>query len=614
MISKQELKLATLTRYLTVLALAVLMPCRSSVAQVDAEKRSTALVQVRINTAYDDSTESLSLLNALIEHGPTRQVAVPAGGTLSSICVREYAFGFSDLPKTYQLIVAAILARNKLGSPEDLKPGFLVIPAIPRRAATIFNKSDFRNYVADRYIFRVKDALPAEIASACSHCKPSLSAPGINSIAEIGNAADIAYTGPTGANGNRIAAQYTLVNYELPLAATADFMASGPVAAVSSVFAYPLPISLAADYTCDLADTSKDIEFLKDSEKQQITDLLGNSQRSSFFFVLDTGWPSQATYDQSRNDLYSILTTIWKHYFNIEFSSAKASPSIGDPNHPHCKCIERSLRSLRALDAAHHVKVIYLPLTQEQGGATIIADLLQTMVLLQQVSDANVTLTPDIVKKARDQAEELATTRFPQKWVGESVRTDKSLLDAVLFIGNKYSETQKTVFIANESWTAIHEQYFVTYPSPLFGTVVAATGNADENVNEKALDFSQRASNNHDTIAVLNMQAKGIICDSGFIDQRDIDSAMAVGFDGHITEDFCATSFATPRVAWFLAAGEAVRTADLTPRHWGIDLHDCLSALRNGSNEGFTKLLFEPVKFLVAESKGTCKSPPATPM
>jgi hypothetical protein len=600
-------------RRMLALGLSMGIPCLTVTGQQPAEKGATALVQVRINTAYDDSTESLNLLKALIERGPTRQVPVLVGETLSSICVREYGFGPSDLPKTYQMLVAAILARKKLRSAEDLRPGFIVIPAIPRRAATKFDTSDSLNYVADSSFFRAKDAVSADIAASCTTCKAPKMVPGLEGIVGMGSAAEIAYTGASTGERKRIAAQFELVNYELPLAAAEDFLALGPVAAVGNMFAYPLPIRLAADYTCELDDVSKDVPFLSGAERQEIADLLTNGKRNAFVFVLDTGWPSLEAYKNSRADLYSLLGVVWKEYFNIEFPMAKANTNITSPNHPHCKCIERALRPLRDLDTAQRVRVIYLPMTQEQGGAVVIADLLQTMLLLQQINETDVTLTPAIVKDARGQAEELVTARFPKKWVGETVKSDKQLIDAVLLIGNKYAEARNTVFIANESWTTKHAQYSVTYPSPLFGSVIAATGNADENVNAKLLDFAQRASNNRDTVAVLNMQGNGIVCDSGFIDKGDIDIAQAVGFDGHITDDFCATSFAAPRVAWFLAAGEATRTSELNQRHWGIDLHDCLSMLRNTSDQGFTRLLFRPAKFLAAQSSGTCKNVSATP-
>jgi len=51
---------------------------------------------------------------------------------------------------------------------------------------------------------------------------------------------------------------------------------------------------------------------------------------------------------------------------------------------------------------------------------------------------------------------------------------------------------------------------------------------------------------------------------------------MAAGFNSAITDDISGTSFSAPRIAWFLAVGQAVRKKPLIVKQWGIDLLEAI--------------------------------------
>src|SRR5215471_3899213 len=72
--------------------------------ELPANPADTAVVHVRVNTAYDDSERSLALLKAIAHYAPVRQITVASGDTLDDLFVREYGFGISDLPKSYKLL------------------------------------------------------------------------------------------------------------------------------------------------------------------------------------------------------------------------------------------------------------------------------------------------------------------------------------------------------------------------------------------------------------------------------------------------------------------------------------------------------------------------------
>ena len=242
------------------------------------------------------------------------------------------------------------------------------------------------------------------------------------------------------------------------------------------------------------------------------------------------------------------------------------------------------------------MKIIYIPLTREQGASTILIDLLETSDLLQRLDSGTASLQSNSISAARKWSTSLVQSHFPKKWSGEEVLTDKSVLDAVLLIGQAYASLSKTVFFANESWTVPHTgKYYVLYQTPEYGVVTSATGNDG---TTKLWDFAQRAPSNKDTMAIVNMNVLGVVPQSTRIQEGDIDVAMAAGFDGMVTDDVSGTSFSAPRIAWFLAAGETVRSAPLNLDHWGVNLFEQLHGMRSSNATGYEKLLFDPVKYV----------------
>lgn len=566
---------------------------------------SHVLVLVRVNTAYDDSQKSLDMLTALIKEGPSRQIAVAKGDNVSSLIVREYGFGPSDLPKSYKLLEDAIVSRNNLTNATGLKPGSMVIPAVPRRAWMDINPANLINFVPNVSVF---DAMYVEPAASKANRK---SGTGMASIQEA-KASELAYERLSMPQEPRLAAQFELMNFELPLKAAQDFLKSSHLAKESSAFTFPMSVRLAGDESCNQSDPANFHDTLMPNQAQMIRTMLADHvNRSATLFILDTGWPDKTAYDESLSALEGVLQVVWKNYFHLNHPKLRRIRKLPSPNQLHCKCIERSLSEFRALDPKRQIKVVYVPMTREQGAAPVLTDILETAYLLQQVSTSNATINRSIVAAARAQAASVVAKHFPDKWVGDEVETDKSIMEGILLVGNKYAEVEQSLIFVNESWTVNHEQYFVNFPSPLDGNVVAATGNADENVNIPLRDFAQRSLQNRDTIAVLNMQQSALICHSSRIDKRDLDTSLAIGFDGQVTVtmDVCGTSFSAPRVGWILAAGEVVST-NVDPHRWGNDLHDCLLKLRPSDAQGYGKLNLDPVRYVNAMANGICGESP----
>jgi hypothetical protein len=547
-------------------------------SQTSSENMPTTLVQIRVDTAYDDSSTSVALIESIITKLPTTKDVLRPGETLSAFVLRRYGFGPSNLPRSYALIEQAILAANHFDAPERIKPGQIQVPVLPRRALTSFNENKLLNFAPKVSVFSGMHAARAGAQEA----------------------PDYVYNNSTRHEQNRPASQSEVLDIPIPISAVNQVMTDPVLSQYGTLFDYPIAIDLASGSDCDSPIGPPDHRVLLDGEKNTIAQLLSQpGQRDGLMFVLDTGWPDPSTFKDSREQLWSLLDAYWRRNFSMGLPHSMYSTTYKDPTNFHCRCIERALKEFRDLDVGKHVKVVYLPMTQEQGGDAVIQDLLQTSYLYEWEKGKQLKPPQDVLSVSRQYAVDAVSKQFPLQWSGNRVTTDKALLDAVLLLGDEYADMRSTYLFINESWTVNHKEYYLRWPSPLHGAVIAATGNADENVADAMRDFADRSSLNKDTIAIMNMeQGSGFVCSSSYIDERDIDAAMAIAYDGRISADLCGTSFAAPRVAWILAADESMRKQAIQPQRWSIELQKRLVALRDPNSQKYDKLWFWPGKFL----------------
>jgi hypothetical protein len=567
--------------------------------QLSSNPGATAVVHIRVNTAYDDSEKSLALLQAIANYAPVRRITVARGDTLDALCVREYGFGVSDLPKSYKLLVESILKKNHLSRPEDLRPGNLIIPAVPRRAWMDWGRGNLQNYVSNMTIYSSESAASASSSTNHAPTRPTMD------LTES-PPQELAYRASIPHEKHRFTAPNEAISLEMPVKA-ADSLVESPLfdPGIVTSFVHSIPVVLAGDDKCDTEPASRDHQTLTTGQKSVIAQLLkDHSQRSPLLFILDTGWPSYDAYVQSREALYKVLDVVWKSKFGATFQHAPALKEIQAAGNEHCRCIDRALKELQALqeglDPEKRIQIVYVPLTREQGASTILTDLLQTSALLQRLIAGEAILNNSSINSTRMYTKSLVAKHYPAKWSGQEVRTDKSLMDAVLLIGQAYAEQTQTVFFANESWTVEHGgKYNVQYQTPQYGMVTSAAGNDG---TKNLLDFAQRSANTKDTMAIINMTGTGVDQTSTRLEDQNVDVAMAAGFDGLVTDDITGTSFSAPRIAWFLAAGEAVRKKPVLMKQWSVELWQQLTLMRNPLAIGNDKLLFDPVKYISTQA------------
>jgi hypothetical protein len=100
----------------------------------------------------------------------------------------------------------------------------------------------------------------------------------------------------------------------------------------------------------------------------------------------------------------------------------------------------------------------------------------------------------------------------------------------------------------------------------------------------------------------MNMQSDGSLqCGSSSVGDAFLEDDGAVGFDGRLTDDDapagCATSFATPRVAWLLAAYEVQRQVVPAPGAWAVDVVNRLKKIR-AEKAGVSALWLDPASLM----------------
>lgn len=570
----------------------MLWPCVSWSGQTP-----TVLIQVDVNTAYTDSPEGLAVVETLLARLPAQTVSMPTGTSPSQLILDNFRVSTFDpnaisyLPGVYKLIESALLKLNGVERPEQLVAGRIKIPGLPKRALADFNPANPLNALPKLSIFSAERmAIPADAADVSE-----LTLNGNSRVVEAG----------------RPASQSTIVDVEIPVDEAAQLFKDEEIAGLIRAFNYPVTVNLAA---CETSGPGRDqdlannvVKLLSDADATELSAALAGAKRRTTLFVLDTGWPSSVAFAYSRSALNELFDVIWKR-LQLAPPKRSAAPAFQEPTNPHVKSIEMALQEFEAQDSKDMVRVVYVPLTKEQGSRQLLIELIQLNYLysLATKSAAIAVPTSADIQRARQAAEVVVDRNLPAAWAGQEVRTDKAVIDAVLSLGRSFAEINQGTFFVNESWTTSHEVFQVFYPTPLRGLVVAAAGNSADDVVHRFRDFAQRSLLHRDTVAVVNTDSTGTrLCCTSVLATGFEDDTFAVGFDGRVTsstcDSGCGTSFASPRVAWLLAASESLRLTVLDAATWQLSEFQRLRALRDSTKKGLGGFWIGPLQIVKRE-------------
>jgi hypothetical protein len=388
--------------------------------------------------------------------------------------------------------------------------------------------------------------------------------------------------------------------------------------AVSDADAHKLTATLESKYEVEAAPLS--ILFAA-ADAPSVSNLLSTDERSEVMallsraaikpvplFVLDDAWPDSQSFIESRAYLLDAIRIVRQKFkmgatsLRPAFASMPLGPMVGGTpsSATHAAKIKDALAPLAALDPARaHVQVVFVPLFRLQAPAQ---ELLTEIVSIHLMArDMRAVLGIDEVPEdirtrsltlARQYVGRISNT-------GDTTLTDQVVVEALVWFARHLSQTTQRPFLMNLSWTVPNLQFQLALPADAIGLVAVAAGNDLSRVMQSRTQLAYRSSFPRDVLAVMNVDAGGApACSSSLLETDGGSSAVA--FSGWLSATTCGTSFASPRVAWLIAAREAVRSVDPN-RIWVKDLLDELAALRDATKPDFNKIRFDVARFYSKE-------------
>lgn len=301
--------------------------------------------------------------------------------------------------------------------------------------------------------------------------------------------------------------------------------------------------------------------------------------RAASLYVLDTGWPTAADRDAAFAWLGRVLATI---------PGAAPAPSPGCPFAPlagsggrHAEHIAHTIAPLEAADPRDRVAVIYLPVNSLQCGAKPFLEALVAASVRQRFPSFT--------------AQEAAG--FAAGWVAamgtpnpNSLRlaTDRVVVDSYLDSLDRLhgASPARGAYLLNTSWT-IGTPLLKAYGNPRQGAIVTAVGNRGDSfkVFDWPTEFVSRALDGERVIAVTcpKTSAPQACTPSNTAPPAGAHALLLLRFEGTTASAGCGTSFASPRVAWLLAAADALRTG--AQASWPAWLRSVVGSSRGASSD-----------------------------
>lgn len=537
-------------------------------AAIDALQNDRAIVNVVVDNSYPIA--EVEKVGALIDALPVRETRVTTGDSLSALIPREYGFGRSDLPAHYEELESQIVALNELPNADSLKAGKIAIPVLPRWGFARHSAPAALNVDITRF-FKLDSGIPLGVVAAAA--------------------------------GRPVQPATTILTMRMTMANLTWSSLTLPDAIVTR----PIPIFLAATSTGPSAATS----VLSATEHAELRTRLIPGRRDIPLFVLDAGWPDEPTWRASREYLERLCSAVRKRFGfppipgSLRAAGAFPKPANADRNRAHAVGIQRAMADLVGLSP--RVQVIYVPVTMDQNARDVISEIITLgQAIRLGLSARKGARTPLSVAMASGTLQ--AVQRYLPDVLAQvspvpepSGRADISsaLVEGLLWIASEAAELDESVAVVNASWTTPAELAGVVLPPLGRVAIFAAVGNRrGTNVHKTPIvSLAGNSIDSNSIFAVMTLKANGEPdCDSSEVAYGN-PLLGAAGFGGALSDGWCGSSFATPRVAWFAAARETIRPAAVSDaRAWVADVKVAIaSALAGPPPKG---LLFRPLSYI----------------
>jgi hypothetical protein len=552
----------------------------------------SVLVTLQVHAGYDDSDHSIEEISQLLEQLPYSITAALPNDNLPRLILRLYRVSDaaadgkqfeSRLPVTYRLIRDFIVATNDLSDETDLKEGdTLLVPSLPPLASKGNDANPYNAIPAVRrfntipYIRRLSDS--SETALSVLLRDP------IDSItSEAGKGQ-----------------QTVQLEFWLPKEKALDLEAIGPH--------YAFRMSRER-WSANLSPARHDpiprYQVLESRDSNEIAIALNTkAQRDGLVLILDSGWPDSAAADRSVKYLRALFDITRKRWKMPPAAGREELPKFEMPTNEHCIRVAEALKDLELLDRSEKVKVIFVPNTREQNGRVVLEELLylyEVIKLKRAAALAKPNLVPEkmlIDIAYRREATRVALQKvasLPPNTPADAFYMDADVVQALIEVVNTAVESERRAAMFSESWTVQQNVVSLALPEPFAGVTVVSAGNENgRNVfRAPRVDFAQRSANGFDYLTVMTMDSTGTRCGSSEAVSQTMEYTLTTGFNGWLPSLDCGTSFAAPRVAWLLAAAEAVR-AGSEPFYGTQVLRRLLEMRRSWTGDAKGQLLFSP--------------------
>ncbi|CAJ8624773.1 Uncharacterised protein [Burkholderia pseudomallei] len=549
-----------------------------SVAPLPGNGSDYVYIRQRISANYQNAAEKLArILVAPVE----KEIYVKPGDTLSSIVSKQYKVGVSNAPAAFQLLANSIMALNRMSAGGTLQSNTnLKIPNLPPLAATNPNPNNQNN-----------DIPKLSIQSDILLKQPNLSQPGA----------------PTPPNvifdEGRKGAQEVVMIQRVTRAYAQQLVYQSP--GQTQVMSDLIPINF-AQASVPATAQNMPAPFLSGDDATMLRNKLASAaKKHPVLIIFDDAWPDDASFVSARNFFVQAITEVRQHYmmgsanFPQSVMDAKGvSSNTGEVSSAsHASLIKRSLMPLQTLEpTGGRVSVIFLPLFNEEPVAAELFTQLIEMDLDAKHMAALLgfdAVPPDVVKGNRKIAEQIVKA-ISSKASDAPPETDQALIAAMLTFCELYSNSVKQPYVLNMSWTTPNMEFPIEIPEDGFGIDVVAAGNEGDSRGTTVYQLNRQFASRSltppgDMLAVMNIRDDGTpdCMSSLLVTDREL---LGFSFPGRLSDTKCGTSFSAPRVAWLIAAHEAMTPQPQDVSSWKSDLYKKLISIRDLSSKNYNKI------------------------
>lgn len=575
------------------------LPLASTFAQDSAE---TILVR-RVVPANLHEELDVSKFKSIVAKSLPLAVTVGRNDTLSGLISKKFRISQGWTPAAYAETLSHVMASNNIENPtSDLKIGQQIsLPDLPVTAqiAKVKNNPELTN--SRMSVLRQWGAQEKALISK--------------------NSTNLA---PAGVEGSELQLREILIS-DLHLLSTPKSNTTLEKLRENSDYeVLQERMSVALAQTPDVVNS---LSLLSTPEVNFLSSFLARQPTTKpLLVILDDGWPSQPDFLHAAKFVIDASREI-RQKFGLQDTTHGDSKNLKElesqymqgtqfcdqtceyPNlKTHAAMIRKSLSEFTDIDTSSRVEVMYLPLNKAQlFSENILTEIVQVALLADSVVDGLVLNAPGVkpppdkkrgapgfASAESDAAKILRPTYLsnPQKiYSGTemSTETDKGIIDSVVNFLWLYSMASQRPHFLSMSWTAPQLKYSPLFRPNGYGLWFAASGNNPSiNVQSDAIQFAARSSDPGDVLAVENLSSA---CPSSKLTDDFEINVLGLAFPGRITSGLCGSSFSTPRVAWLLAAKEAIKGTKQLPytpewNTWTAKARGKLLALKNLQQSG----------------------------